>query len=409
MSGTASAIYDAAVVGAGPACAATAIHLAGAGLRVALLDKAAFPRDKPCAEFLNPACEPLLADLGVLDTLESVNPARLRGFHIYAPNGRMFQADFAGTLDAAGRPIHETGLAAPRLLLDAALVEAARRSRAEVRKRWRLAQLTHEDGAWTLTPAAFGPVIRARLLIAADGVHSTVARRLGPHVPAHMRKVALVAHLRGIGDLAPYGEMHVAGRRYVGLAPLDTNATDCNVAMVVDEARERRKLVGRAKAFLLESLATFPRLRDRLECVTVSRHTLTVSRICVRTRRLSGEGLLLVGDAGGYYDPFTGEGIYRALRRAPLVAGVAIVALRGGTVDAATLARYDALSREAFRGKRTVERIIQAGVQVPPLMNHFAAVLGRKPAMADTVVAVTGDFLPPWAVLRPGYLLRLLV
>jgi menaquinone-9 beta-reductase len=409
MSGTASAIYDAAVVGAGPAGAATAIHLVRAGMRVVLLDKAAFPRDKACAEYLSPACEPLLAELGVLDMLEAGNPAHLRGFRIYAPNGSMFQADFAATCDGAGRSIFETGLAVPRLRLDAALVEAARRAGAEVRERWRLAQLTRDEGVWRLTPATFGPVIRARLLVAADGVHSTVARRLGLHVPARMRKVALVAHLRDIAELADYGEMHVAGRRYVGLAPLDQNATDCNVAMVVDEARDGPKLAGRAEAFLLESLPTFPRLRRRLAHIAVARRTLAVSRVCVRARRLSGEGLLLVGDAGGYYDPFTGEGIYRALRSAKLAASVAIVALGGSTLDAATLARYDALSRKEFRGKRTVERIVQAGVQAPPLMNHFAAVLARKPAMAHTVVAVTGDFLPPWAVLRPGYLLRLVV
>jgi flavin-dependent dehydrogenase len=256
-----------------------------------------------------------------------------------------------------------------------------------------------------------GEPVRARLVVAADGVHSTVARRLELHAPSRMRKIALVAHLRGIADLTDYGEMHVAGRRYVGLAPLERDGERrlCNVAMVVDEARDGRALAGRAQGFLLEALETFPRLAGRLEDASVARRTLTVSRICVRSRRVFGEGLLLVGDATGYYDPFTGEGIYRALRGAELASGVASDALARQDVSANGLARYGELHRAEFRGKRIIEWIIQAAVQAPPLMNHISSVMRRRKGMADTVVAVTGDFLPTTAVLNPAYLLRLVL
>ena len=78
-------------------------------------------------------------------------------------------------------------------------------------------------------------------------------------------------------------------------------------------------------------------------------------------------------------------------------------------LSAARLSRYDRLLAREFRGKRTVESIIQAAVQVPPLANHMASILKRKAGMADTIVAVTGDYLPTSAVLRPGFLLRLVV
>ena len=415
--------YDVAIVGAGPAGSTSAIHLARGGLRVALVDRYVFPRDKPCAEYLSPAAEPLLATLGIGDLLAEAQPHRLRGFRIFAPGGRTFQGDFAATRGPDGQSLFETGLVIPRSRLDAAIVQGARRAGAEVYEGWRLGQIERlsdgpddgQRGGWRLHPvggpaAALEP-IEARLLVAADGLHSTVAQRLGLHVVSRMRKIALVAHIRGIAGVGAYGEMHVAGRRYVGVAPLEPPERGdlCNVAMVVDEARDGRRLAGKPEAFLLDALHTFPALRDRLDALRVARHTLTVSRLTVRARRLSDAGLLLVGDATGYYDPFTGEGIYRALHGAGLAAAVALPALAAGDLSAARLAAYDHAQRQAFRGKRLIEQIIQSAVQFPPLMDHIARALGRRKAMADTVVAVTGDFLPASAVLRPGYLLRLVV
>ncbi|HEV2235951.1 MAG TPA: FAD-dependent monooxygenase, partial [Ktedonobacterales bacterium] len=313
-----------------------------------------------------------------------------------------------------GRALYETGLVVPRLRLDTALVDAARQAGVMLYEGWRLSGLAPAGvaatGGYQLTSATGQPDITVRLVIAADGVHSTVARRLGLARPGRLRKIGLVAHMRGIAGTGDYTEMHVAGRRYVGVAPLEHAATGdlCNVAMVVDEARDGRAVAGRATAFLLEALATFPALAGRLEHATIVRRVLAVSRLNVRAQRMSGASVLLVGDAAGYYDPFTGEGMYRALRGAQLAATVAGDALASGDTGAAALARYDQLMRAEFRGKRTVEAIIQSAVQLPPFLNHVAAVLGRDKALADTVVGVTGDFLPASAVLRPSFLLRLL-
>ncbi len=406
-------IYDVAIVGAGPAGSASAIHLARAGWRVALVDRGTFPRHKPCAEYLSPAAEPLLRDLGVLDQIAATRPGRLKGFRIYAPDGTYFQGDFAATKDTAGASLFETGLSVTRYHLDHALVQAARAAGAEVREGWRLAQL-HYDAVTTqrtLVPVGDAAPITARLVLAADGLHSTIAKRLGLQRESRMRKIALVAHLRGIADLSEYGEMHVAGRRYVGLAPLEPHGTGdlCNVALVVDEARDAQALAGRPQEFLLAALATFPKLKDRIAQVTVARQTLATSHLCVHARRLSAAGVLLVGDAAGYYDPFTGEGIYRALHGAQIATTVAHAALTARDTSAAFLARYDRRYHAALRGKHQIEQIIQLAVQVPPLMNHISAIMRRRKHMADTIVAVTGDFRPPWAVLNPAYLLRLVM
>lgn len=406
--------YDVAIVGAGPAGTASAIHLARGGQRVVVVDRSVFPRDKPCAEYLSPAAEPLLHALGIMDALAAAQPHRLRGFRIFAPNGRVIQGDFAATHGPDGASLYETGMVIPRLALDAVLLDAARRAGASVCEGWRLGQIELRPDGYRLYPVGASDPIDARLLVAADGVHSTVARRLGLQTFGALRKIGLVAHMRGIAGLGAYGEMHAANRRYVGIAPMESGESGaddalCNVAMVVDERRDGRRLAGKPDAFLLDALSSFPGLRDRLSALRVERRTLAISRLNVIARRLSSARLLLVGDATGYYDPFTGEGIYAALRGAELLASVALPALARDDLSAAALSVYDERHRTAFHGKRLVEQIIQLAVQTPPLLNHIARVIERRKFMADTMIAVTGDFLPASAVLRPGYLARLVI
>jgi flavin-dependent dehydrogenase len=118
-----------------------------------------------------------------------------------------------------------------------------------------------------------------------------------------------------------------------------------------------------------------------------------------------------VGDAADFFDPFTGEGIYAALRGAELLVPRIIDAL-SATAPAdgdASLAAYDRARIGEFRGKWAVERMIGVAVTFPAVMNVAARSLALRPQMAHTIVGVTGDFVPAREVLRPSFLLRLLV
>ncbi|HEX6778310.1 MAG TPA: hypothetical protein VF099_08925, partial [Ktedonobacterales bacterium] len=250
-----------------------------------------------------------------------------------------------------------------------------------------------------------------RLLVAADGVHSMIARRMDAHRPStRHRKIALVTHMRGIRDLGVYGELHVGRGLYAGLAPLEPPEIGdlCNVSIVVDE-RESKHLAGRVEDYFDESLQTFPALAPRLQDARRTKGLLAISRLAVTARRFSADGVMLVGDATGFYDPFTGEGIYRALRGAELLADVAGAALANGDCSAACLSAYDRLHRHEFAGKRLVEHIVQGMVARPWLSNRVASRLARSKRLADTMIGVTGDFLPPSRVLSPFFMARLVL
>jgi flavin-dependent dehydrogenase len=117
-----------------------------------------------------------------------------------------------------------------------------------------------------------------------------------------------------------------------------------------------------------------------------------------------------VGDAADFFDPFTGEGIYAALRGGELLAPYALESLAAGRdreADAA-LHAYDRARRRDFRGKWAVERLVALAVGTPALLDRAARTLEASPAMADLFVGVAGDFVPAREVLRPGYLAKLI-
>ena len=171
--------------------------------------------------------------------------------------------------------------------------------------------------------------LRARLIIGADGRHSVVARALGLETPLRWpRRTGLVAHYRGVSGLDRGGEMHVARHSYAGLAPLEDGLT--NVAFVADSAAvaARHGNAGGVfrRGFGLACRASRPSSPEP----SAQGGIRGVGPMAHRARRVDGDGFLLVGDAAGFLDPFTGDGIYEAMRGALLAAPVADAALQRG-------------------------------------------------------------------------------
>jgi flavin-dependent dehydrogenase len=119
------------------------------------------------------------------------------------------------------------------------------------------------------------------------------------------------------------------------------------------------------------------------------------------------DGAVLVGDAAGYYDPFTGQGIFRALRGAELAAEAVGAALRRGDASAAALAGYERERRRAFGAGERMQRLVEAFVARPRALAVVSRRLGRRPELADALIRVTGDLDPVRSLLHPALLLRL--
>jgi len=371
--------YDAVVVGAGPAGSATASLLAGQGRSVLLVDTTHFPRPKACAEYVSPGGVAILQRLGVFEVLDLGQTGRwLDGMRIIAPSG-------ASHLVTYGHRHH--ALSVPRRALDAALLEVARGHGAHVREGFRVQRVWREGTQIRGVVGAADERIAAGLVVGADGLQSVIARALGLRRPARWpRRLGLTVHLAGVAWPAAHGEMWVGRHGYVGVAPLD----ECGLLSVgavlplprrsSHQSSPSRHTSATAIARLQCALAEFPALARRLAAGRPVEPVRGAGPLAQRVRACAGPGFALVGDAAGFFDPFTGEGIFRALRGAELLA--------------ADLASYPAARAGAFGPKERLTALIQLFVQVPALLELAVRRLEARPGLARRLGAMLGDLEP---------------
>jgi flavin-dependent dehydrogenase len=293
------------------------------------------------------------------------------------------------------RGYRDHALAVPRRSFDATLVERARALPVTVREGFRVTDLVVEGDRVTGVEgvAQDGELrserIGARLVVAADGRASVVARRLGlvrPHRWLH--RLALMTFAEDVDHDPERGEIFLDPPAY---------------SIVAEGARRKADLAG----YFDRAVAAFPFLRDQLRRARRVAPVRALGPLAYRIDPPRHAGVILVGDALGFLDPFTGEGIYAALRSAELAAEAADPALRAGDVSAATLAPAHRRRRAELAAKERVATLLQRLIARRWLAVLVARRLAARPAALAELMGVIGDFVPARRVLSPAFALRL--
>lgn len=295
---------DVVVIGAGPAGAASALFAARRGRRVVILDKQAFPRDKPCGEGLMPSGRPPLRELGLEDLVTASGAPPLNGVTFGLPDQSPAVAPF---------PRHDeeqAGLGIRRLDFDARLVEAlSREPHVELRLRVEARDVTRDHPMPTVITSA--GEIRARHVVVAEGLRSSIRHRLGWTVgPRPPHRYGIVAHWKMDAPVDPWVRITFDRGLEVYEGPVAGNQRMVGLLCYQDRMAE---FGGRLEARYREiAYGLRPELRHADLIGSVS----AVGPFWYRASTVADRGIFLVGDAAGFTDPITGEGVAAGFRQA---------------------------------------------------------------------------------------------
>ncbi len=405
---------DVVVAGGGPAGAAAAAHLAAAGLEVVVLDRAAFPRDKACGDFVGPTALVELDHLGLAAVPEVRAANKIRRAGLFLDGRRLIVRALPRVEGMPG-----FGRTIPRRRLDALVLEAARDRGARVVERAKVAGFVADRSGIDVSYERAGAsrTVRAAVLVGADGSSSTVARELrGSPPPSKDRIMAVRAYVDGVAGPADRADLYFSSDSFPGyywLFPTGDGTANVGVGMLLDTVPPSRQHL----RTLLGDLVERDRgLAARLPSRTLAGRIVGWPLTTYNPRLpLVGDRLVLVGDAAGLINPLNGEGIQYALASGRLAATAIASALDDGGPTARALAPYTVAVEEELRLDMalagTVVQLIRNRALTPvwlETLRLIAARAKREPAYADTVGGILAGLVPASSVLRPEVMAPLL-
>jgi len=385
-------VFDVIVVGAGPAGAVAATVLARGGARVLMVDRARFPRPKLCGDTINPGALALLRRLGMTGAFERA-ALTLDGMIVTGERDVQVRCAYGPGLHA---------LSIVRETLDAALVAAATDSGVRFEesvlvrsalvddgpaRRVRGIVMAGRDGGDVRVPAPF--------VIAADGRRSTLAVALGlSRQPKRPRRWAIGGYFAGVEGLRPFGEMHVRRGRYIGVAPVPGGLA--NVCLVVPDPRN----MDDPAAELKNAVARDATLRDRFAKASLVDRPSVLGPLAVDARDAGIEGLVLAGDAAGFIDPMTGDGLRFAVRGGELAAQAVLAAMAGRIAHPHAALAVE--RRREFAAKWRFNRALRRLVGAPFAVQAAGLVASAAPSILRKTIRFAGDVDLPQEIGKSG-------
>jgi menaquinone-9 beta-reductase len=351
-------LFDVAIIGGGPAGSSCAAFCGLAGLRTVVLDREKFPREKVCGDCLNPSCWPVLDRLELAQRVRDLPHSILNSVAFIAIDGREVILDLPSGANCE--------ISVKRSLFDDLLLRRARELGANVHEQTTVTGLTRNDD-WKIETAS-GRTFHARMLIGADGRNSTIAHLCNLLPRPARERVALQAHIPMPRDFGNRVALKFLPEGYSGQAPV--NESELNLCLVGTPP----------------TISTLRKWAERQFDLPANQAWRTITPLTRSPVSSAHENLFFIGDAARVVEPFTGEGIYYALRSGELAANAAAKIIRGDDRNSA-LREFRRVYAEMYRGRLWINRLSRAAVLRPRLGSLFVHIARINPSILKLLTA----------------------
>ena len=368
------------IAGAGPAGAIAALTLARAGARVIIVDRETFPRDKLCGDTLNPGAVRLLRSLDMMGgPLTGALP--LTGMRLTGPT--------ASVTTHYGDKVR--GISIRRRDLDAWLLERAIAAGARfegglVVRAPLMDEKSNLVRGLLLARRGTGAALRmpALMTIAADGRRSVLAGALGLRRESPVRRWAFGTYARGVSGVTQLGEMHVRSGWYLGVAPIEPDLV--NVCLVTPPRPDGRSPLD----VMRRAIDRDPAIAERFAGASLDPRVRVLGPLGARVIAPGAPGLLLAGDAAGFVDPMTGDGLHLAMQSALLAADETARVLVDGQFHVAVW-RLQRARRARLGAKLRFDRLVCRLVESPAALRLASRGARVLPGLVRRAVVYAGD------------------
>lgn len=387
------------IIGAGPAGCATSLFLAKQGIPHTILEKQTFPRDKVCGDALSGKTVYVLNELNpqIVHQFAAQTDKFIDswGVKFVAPNGRHIDIPFKSDMS---NQAHPPGFIAKRMHFDHELFKLIDTRYANVLQGAEVTEIKQNQGISEITYSQNGKtetISGIQLLIGAEGDRSIVAKKLAGISKENNHYCAGIrAYYKGVEGMHPQNfiELHFLEELlpgYFWIFPLPNGEANVGAGML--SATVSKKKVN-LKADMLRAIANNPKIKDRFNNATLQGKIQGWGLpLGSKKRRLSGNGHLLVGDAGSLIDPFTGEGIGNALYSGMMAASVIVEAIKANKFDEAFLKRYDLAFYNRQWDELKLSHTMQKLCKYPWLFNFVVNKANKNKALRETISCMFED------------------